>query len=183
MELILILGPMKSGKSFDLISYFAPLKYTGIPHTLFQSSRNVRDAHIWSRNGLELSANKVGSLSHIDPDKYKIVGIDEIHMFSESDVTWIDKLLRNGVRVVVSGLDLDYRGQMFPVIKRLFELGPTEVRYRRAVCEVCRTPDARYTQVLHHKAALLDGAPACLPDDGTYEYVPVCRACFVKKTS
>jgi len=42
MELILILGPMKSGKSFDLISYFMPLKYTNINFSLYQADQKQK---------------------------------------------------------------------------------------------------------------------------------------------
>ena len=81
MELTLILGPMKSGKSFDLISHFAPLKYTNIPFALYQSAKNVRDAEIWSRNGISLEAKKVHDLSETLASCAKVIGIDEVHMF------------------------------------------------------------------------------------------------------
>ena len=85
MELTLILGPMKSGKSFELISYFMPLKYTDIPFALYQSMKNIRSENIWSRNGVSLEAKKVDTLAEILESNLKIVGIDEIHMFNEKE--------------------------------------------------------------------------------------------------
>lgn len=181
MNLTLILGPMKSGKSFDLISRFAHLKYAQIPFALFNSLKNVRDKNVFSRNGLELEAKKIGSLSEVEADGLKIIGIDEIHMFNEDDALTIEKFLKRGIEVVVSGLDLDYRGEMFKIIKRLFELGPKEVIYRRAVCERCKIPEAVYTQILKDNKPLLSGLPPVVPEDGSYEYQPLCRNCFVKK--
>ncbi|MFA5747087.1 MAG: thymidine kinase, partial [Candidatus Paceibacterota bacterium] len=82
MELILILGPMKSGKSFELISYFTPLQYTDIPFKVFQSAKNVRDGSVWSRNGVSLQAEKAADLSGAEEEGLKVVGVDEMHMFA-----------------------------------------------------------------------------------------------------
>jgi thymidine kinase len=180
MELILILGPMKSGKSFELISNFAPLKYTKINFGLFQSSRNVRDNGISSRNGISLNAQKVQSLSEIMDKDLQVVGIDEVHMFEECEAENIKKLMQKGVRLVISGLDMDCYGQMFPIVKKILELGPKEVRYKRAVCEVCGQPTAVYTQILNNGEAVLTGLPSVVPDDGTYTYKPMCACCFKK---
>jgi thymidine kinase len=180
MHLTVILGPMKSGKSYELISYFAPLRYTTIPHGLYQSSRNVRDAQIESRIGTTLEARKVASLAEVLEFEHQIVGIDEFHMFAPDDVRHIETLLQRGTRVVVSSLDTDYQGRLFEPIRNLFELGPAEVKFKRAVCEVCKNPDAIYSQVYHNGEPVLDGMPPVIPDDGTFAYAPVCRGCFVR---
>lgn len=180
MDLTLVLGPMKSGKSFDLISYFAPLKYTNIPHALYQSARNVRDEHIYSRNGVVIEAKKVETLDEAACEKNQVIGIDEVHMFAVDEVKKIERLLKKGVKVVVAGLDMDYRGRMFDVVRGLFELGPKEVRCKRAVCEVCKNPDAIYTQVLKLGEPIFEGMPSVIPDDGTFTYQSVCRHCFKK---
>jgi thymidine kinase len=101
-------------------------------------------------------------------------------MFAKDDIKIIEELLKNKTRVIVSGLDLDYRGKMFPLIQDLFELGPKEVRYRRAVCELCKTPEAVYTQVFNQGIPVTTGMPSVIPDDGTFTYQAVCRHCFVK---
>lgn len=178
MELTLILGPMKSGKSFDLIRHFAPLAYTNIPFELFQSARNVRDEHIASRGGAVIQARKVERIP--DDTEARIVGIDEMHMFAPDNAENIERLLKRGVEVVVSGLDTDYQGKLFDVIKGLLELGPKEVRYRRAVCEACKSPSAIYSQVLRSGIPITSGMPPVIPDDGTFSYQALCRNCFVK---
>ncbi len=180
MDLTVIMGPMKSGKSYDLISFFAPLKYTALPYALYQSARHVREANVTSRNGSLLPAKRIHTLTEILGNGCKIVGIEEMHMFPPHEVLVIEQLLRMGVRVVASGLDLDYQGRMFESMRSLLELGPKEVRYKRAVCESCKNPDAMYTQVLKDNIPLLEGMPSVIPDDGTYTYRAVCRYCFVK---
>lgn len=179
MEFILILGPMKSGKSFDLINYFSPLKYTNESFALYQPERNVRDEGICSRDGIQLDAKKVPNLKKALEDNFSVVGIDEMHMFDKEDILIVKKLLQKGVKVIISGLDTDYRGKMFDVIKKLLELGPSEVRYKRAVCENCKKHNAVYTQIFKDSTPVTRGLPPVCPDDGTFVYKTVCRNCFI----
>src|SRR3989339_2155800 len=180
MELTLILGPMKSGKSFELINHFAPLKYTNEKFALFHSAKNVRDDAVRSRNNLNLEAKKINSIKEIVSLGCGVVGIDEIHMFPDDDAKYVSELLRWGTRVVISGLDTDYQGRMFKIIKELLELGPNTVNYKRAVCDHCRQPDAGYTQGLKDSVPIFKGLPPSIPDDGTYAYRALCRRCFKK---
>jgi len=173
---------MKSGKSYELISHFAPLHYTDIPFALYQSARNVRDEHVRSRNGNTLDAVKINSLSEISSYTYHVVGIDEFHMFSREDVAVVGELLKQGTKVIISALDTDYQGKLFDSIQGLLELGPREVKYKRAVCEKCKNPEAVFSQIFKGEAPLLDGMPPVIPDDGTFSYMPVCRNCFARKS-
>lgn len=182
MGLTLILGPMKSGKSLELISHFTSLKYTNISFGLFQSAKNTRDKNVWTRDGLSLEAKKIESLTEILDENYEIVGIDEIHMFPAQEVWVLDKILKRGCRLIISGLDTDYKGMMFDTVKKVFELGPSEVRYRKAVCEICKNPNAVYTQLLKDGVPILEGLPSVLPEDGTFQYKVVCRSCFKRKS-
>lgn len=183
MDLTLILGPMKSGKSYDLISFFAPLKYTTIPFKLYQSARHVREDQVTSRNGVSLEAQQVIDLQNALVEEYQVIGIDESHMFTMGDVSIVENLLKKGIKIVMSGLDLDYRGKMFDVVRGLLELGPKEVRYKRAVCEKCKSPEAMYTQVLNRGVPVTGGMPSVIPDDGTFSYQATCRHCFVRTPS
>lgn len=181
MKLTIILGPMKSGKSFDLISFFSPLKYTATKYVLYQPKRNVRDEGIESRSGLTLEAKKIETLEGIADQDFSIIGIDEMHMFEPSEISHIEKALAKGKEIIISGLDMDYKGEMFDTIKRLLELGPTEVRYKRAVCNECKQFSATHTQVYDKGAPITHGMPPVIPDDGTFSYEPVCRLCFARE--
>jgi thymidine kinase len=180
-QLTMIVGPMMSGKSFDVVAIFAPLQHTDAVVRLYQPQLNIRDAKIQSRVGIGIAADKIASLNEIPMVGLTHVGIDEIHMFDVSEAEVIQKLLLNGVDVVVSGLDMDYRGTMFAIVKKLFELAPKEVRYKRAVCYQCRKLEAAYTQIFHRGTPVTQGLPAVVPEDGTYEYKPTCRRCFVRE--
>jgi len=172
---------MKSGKSLELISYFSFLTYTNQSFALYQPMRNVRDEQIHTRHGMQMEAKKVTTLAEALTAPEGIIGIDEMHMFPESEGVIVEQLLKQGKKVVVSSLDTDPYGRLFGVIRNLFELGPKEVRYRRAACECCRNPEAVYTQILQNGEPVTKGIPASVPDDGTFGYRSVCRHCFVKE--
>lgn len=178
--LTLILGPMKSGKSLEIVRRFGHLPYSTTRFALYQPRRNVRDDQVSSRSGASLAASKITRLREILPTEAHVVGIDEVHMFRPTEVAAVRQLLNKGISVVAAGCDMDYRGRLFTTVRRLLELGPTEVVYRQAVCERCRTPHAVYTQIVHHGEPVLRGLPAVVPEDGTYHYQPMCRRCFIK---
>jgi thymidine kinase len=181
MDLTLILGPMKSGKSLELISLLSPLRYSNTTHRIYQSARHVRDAGVDTRTGGALTTTKVVDLSEARAEEVEVVGVDEVHMFSLSDVAVVAELLSRGTRVVAAGLDLDHRGELFAPVKALLELGPATVTYRRSVCDRCRTFNATHTQVLASGTPFVEplGRSQALPDDGTFTYEARCRSCFV----
>lgn len=180
MELTLILGPMKSGKSFELINHFIFLGKKNVSFELYQSSKNVRDEKIWSRNGIEINAKKIDSLSEIKKEDVEVVGIDEIHMFLVEDAGIIEDLLERGIKIIIAGLDSDYQGKMFSIVRKLLDLKPDRVEYKKAICEICGKAEAIYTQIFKDKEFILDGLPPVVPDDGAYIYKPVCKNCFKK---
>lgn len=177
-----VLGPMKSGKSLELISLLSPLQYTRVRHRIYQSARHVRDTGVTSRSGGVLTTTKTLSLAVALEEDLDVVAVDEVHMFDPADIEVIDRLLVRGTRVVVAGIDLDHRGELFAPVRALLELGPDAVSYRRAVCDVCRDFSATHTQVLRSGVPFLDhlGGSEALPDDGTFTYEARCRTCFVR---
>ncbi|GAA4966050.1 thymidine kinase [Actinoplanes utahensis] len=181
VDLTVILGPMKGGKSLEMISLLSPLQHAGIPHRIYQSTRHGRDTAVTSRSGGSLQTVKVQSLAGAADGDVQWIGVDEIHMFTVDDIAVLGVAVRRGIKVVVAGIDLDHRGQMFAPVRALLELAPERVIHRRAVCDVCFSLDATHTQVLEHgKPMIRELAPStALPDDGTYSYEARCRRCVV----
>jgi thymidine kinase len=188
-QLILLIGPMKSGKSGALFSYFGPLGFSDISWTAYMPSRNTRDNTIWSRMGKggikfdQSKVNKVETLEDALKSKDRVIGIDEIHMFEPSQAKIIGELLLQGKDVIAAGLDMDYRGVVYEIITKLMMLGPDEIISHQAVCDVCKQWNAHFTQILHNGIPVLEGLPSIIPDDKTheYEYQSRCREHFVKK--
>ena len=178
MAFVFIGGPMKSGKTLELIARVAPFEFADKRIVFVQPKKNVRETNITSRLGVHTKALVVASLG--DVSGFDVVGVDEIHMFPEGDAGVIESWVREGKDVFISGLDLDYRGTMPPIVKNILELKPDTVISKQAVCEVCRTYDAHFTQILKEGGPVLGGLPLITPDDGTYAYEARCRKCFVK---
>lgn len=176
-DLILILGPMKSGKSRVLIELFNSLS-DDIKFGVFHSVKNARDEGVRSRTGLEIDSVKIKSVSEILNSSLEIIGIDEIHMFDADNIVYIQELLRKGSKVVIAGLDKDYRGKKFSIIEELIKLSPTKIYYRKGRCEECGG-EAEFTQILDKGVVVRAGLPASVVDDGTYQYKTVCEQCFI----
>src|SRR6187402_167128 len=117
MDLTVILGPMKGGKSLEMISLLSPLQHTGIPHRIYQSARHGRDTAVTSRSGGSLQTEKVTSLAGAADGGFEVIGVDEIHMFTVEDIAELGIAVRRGIRVVVAGIDLDHRGQLFAPVR------------------------------------------------------------------
>ena len=139
----------------------------------------MADDNIEARSGVKALAKKVSRLSDI-PDAFDVIGIDEIHMFTKIEAREVEKWLNKGINVHLSGLDLDYRGKLIPIIARLLELKPDKITIKQAVCENCKNYKAIYTQILHHNKPVTKGLLSVVPEDGTYLYQPRCRDCFIR---
>ena len=171
---------MKSGKSLELISKVAPYEFAKKKVIYVQPSVNTRDEGVQSRIGINTKAISVDSLSKITDD-FDVIGVDEINMFHENDANVIEHWVKQGKKVFVSGLDLDYRGKMPEIFKRVLELKPDIVISKQSVCDVCSEYKAQFTQILNRGKELLGGISNIAPEDGTYEYQARCRKCFVKE--
>ncbi len=179
MSLIAIIGPMKSGKSLELLSRIAPYSFADQKVVLVQHLRNVRDSNVSSRIGLSEKAQKVDSLEKV-ADDFDVIGIDEIHMFEPADIRYIEKWVLQGKEVFVSGLDVSYDRKMPLIMQRIFELKPDQIVDKIAVCETCKQYTARYTKILKNGRTIRSGLPSVVPEDGTYTYISNCRNCFAK---
>ncbi len=185
-QFLLILGPMASGKSIALIAELDRYEHAHKRVLTVHSIANVREDDVESRIGLSRKAVKVEKLSDledkVDMDEVDVVGIDELLMFDPEDsFETVKRWLASGKVVIASSVDMLGNGSLSKTVKRLLELVP-DVRYERAVCEECDEIDARFTKVSKNNGEALDRStlPDIIPEDGTYEYKPVCRDCFYK---
>lgn len=176
MGLTLIVGPMKSGKSLELIARVAPYEHAKKKVLYVKSKRHVRDKTVYSRIGLNTRALSVKSLKEVT-NGFDVIGIDEVHMFPATDIEYIKKWMKAGKEVLTSGLDLDYSASLTPLVHKILELKPDKLINKLAVCEVCHKYQAQFTQILKDGKAVLGGLPPVVPEDGTYLYQARCRDC------
>ncbi len=103
-----------------------------------------------------------------------VIAIDEVQFFDACVVDVCLYLAHKGKRVIVSGLDLDYRGNPFEPMPQLMALAEQVVKLR-AICSVCSAPASRTQR-------LIDGKPARVDDPlilvgGVESYQARCRQC------
>ena len=169
-----VCGSMFSGKSQELIRRLRLAKIARQKVTAFNSFLDVRYGrnHIISHDKSKIPCKPVRKSSDIlkaveaDTD---VVGIDEIHFFDSGIIRVCQKLAKAGVRVIVAGLDQDYRGRPFNNTAKLMAVAEF-VTKQLAICMVCGGP-ANHSQRLTHSKKLIEvGA--------SDKYEARCRHCF-----
>ena len=156
-RLEVICGSMFSGKSEELIRRIRRAQFAKLQTQLFKPVIDNRKtiSHVHAHSGDKLAAcavNSVEELSSIIFDDTKVVGIDEVQFFEPDIVLIIDRLIYEGRRVIVAGLDLDFRGIPFGCMPALMALAD-EVLKLKAVC-MKSGKDAHVSQ------RLINGNPA-----------------------
>ncbi len=150
-------GPMSSGKTLELIRHLQIFQQQQIPLICLRPATDVRTAKVQSRAGLLLDgftvdATDLEGIRAAIRDKW-VIGIDEVNFFTPELVPILVDELRKGKTILVSGIDTDFRGELFPTTQALLAVPETIVERSRAVCAVCRQHNATRTQRLR------DGKP------------------------
>ncbi|MBN1484328.1 MAG: thymidine kinase [Chloroflexia bacterium] len=178
-QIEVVCGSMFSGKTEELIRLVRRAQIARQKVQVFKPSLDDRYAveHIASHNGLRAEAVSVHEsqdiIDRVDPDT-DVVAIDEIQFFDQEVVAVCEQLADLGLRVIVAGLDMDFRGEPFGPMPDLLARAE-EVRKLRAICVRCGSPASRTQR-------LIDGRPASYEDpvilvgaDEAYE--ARCRRC------
>lgn len=183
-KLEVICGSMFSGKSEELMMRLKRAEYAKKKVVTIKHSIDNRKSFscIVSHNGAMREAFPISScevglrtlMSCID-DTVDVVGIDEIQFFPEPTVPLLHQMVEEGKRVIVAGLDMDFRGEPFGIVPTLMSIAD-DVLKLRAICMVCGN-EANYSQ------RLINSRPASYDDPiilvgGEECYEPRCRHCF-----
>ena len=181
-SLEVVCGPMFSGKSEELIrllrrAHIAKQKVLVFKHRFDDRYHSTALA---SHDGNTVDAIPVANVcemqAFLDNNPATVIGIDEVQFFSKNIVSLICEQVNAGKRVIVAGLDLDFRGVPFGCMPLLLAIAD-KVTKLQAICTLCGG-DAHFTQ------RLINGVPANYSDPvivvGTHEsYQARCRACHV----
>lgn len=156
-----ICGSMFSGKSEELIRRVKRAQFAKQHIAVFKPEIDDRysDEAVVSHNGTTVIANPVASSSHIeefDKSSYDIIAIDEAQFFDDGIVETVMKLADEGFRVIIAGLDQDFRGEPFGPMPRLMAVAE-HVTKLQAVCTKCGSPASRTQR-------LINGTPAGYDD-------------------
>tara|TARA_Y100000590_G_scaffold204266_1_gene231692 strand:+ start:1032 stop:1598 length:567 start_codon:yes stop_codon:yes gene_type:complete len=173
-----ICGSMFSGKTEELIRRIRRAQIAKMSTAIFKPKIDSRFStkHIVSHNKEKMVSHVIKNPSDILKLglKNKVIGIDEAQFFDDSLIEISRKLASKGKRVIVAGLDTDYRGTPFGPMPAIM----CEADYLdklRAICIKCGNP-ASYTQ-----RTTSDDAQVVIGELDKYE--ARCRNCFKKPQS
>jgi thymidine kinase len=169
-----VCGSMFSGKTQELIRRLKLANIAKQKVQVFNSHLDVRYAkeHLVSHDKSMLAARPVRTAKEILKDVEKdtqVVGIDEAHFFGPEIVEVAQKLANSGRRVIVAGLDQDYRGEAFDNMAKLMAVAEF-VTKNLAICMVCGNP-------AHFSQRLTDSGKRIVVGAGD-KYEARCRKCF-----
>lgn len=171
-----VCGSMFSGKTEELIRRLRRALLGRLRVQVFKPAIDTRyhDSKIVSHSALSLEADAVHSaqelLSIVRADT-EVVGIDEAQFFGMDLVEVVQTLADRGVRVIIAGLDQDYRGRPFEPVPQLMAIAE-DVTKCHAVCTVCGGAASRSQRVV-------DSSSSARVQVGAAEaYEARCRHCF-----
>lgn len=174
-----ISGCMFAGKTEELIRRINVLSYAKKNIIVFKPKIDNRysDSEIVSHSGAKVPCLVVEKaqdiLKKIEADT-EVVAIDEVQFFDKDIVEVCEYLADKGIRVMVAGLDKDFRGESFGVMPELLTRAEFVTKLT-AVCAKCGAPATRTQRLVNGKPAGFEDPIAMVGADESYE--PRCRHC------
>lgn len=170
----LITGPMSCGKTEELLRRIRRCVIAKKKIKVFSPNIDTRTNgdYIESRNGLWTDAIKIEHsiqiISNVKPED-EVIAIDELQFFDSNIVKVVSNLMKEGKKVIGTGLELDFKCEPFGSMPQLMCIA-TKIDKLEAVCMKCGCEHASRTQ------RLIQGKPAdksspliMIGGDETYE--------------
>lgn len=170
-----ICGSMFSGKTEELIRRMKRAKFAKQDVEIFKPSIDVRysDVDVVSHDSNTIASTPIessGSILLLSSDK-DVVGIDEAQFLDDGLVEVCNRLANQGVRVIIAGLDMDYKGVPFGPIPALCAIAD-KVTKVHAICVKCG-----HLAYVSHRLSKSDKRVLLGEQD---KYEPLCRKCYQK---
>ena len=170
-----VCGSMFSGKTEELIRRLRRAKFARQRVEIYKPAIDKRysEEEVVSHDSNAIMSTPIDSSAQIlllssDID---VVGIDEAQFFDDGLVDVCNELANRGVRVIVAGLDMDYKGVPFGPIPALCAIAD-DVQKVNAICVKC----GALAYVSHRK---VHGDKRVMLGE-MQEYEPLCRDCYIK---
>jgi thymidine kinase len=168
-----VCGSMFSGKTEELIRRLNRARIARLKVEIFSPKNDTRysEKALVSHNANSIPSTPVENASSILllASDVSVVGIDEAQFFDDVLPDVCNVLANRGVRVIVAGLDMDYKGQPFGPMPAIMAIADSITKLQ-AVCVQCGNP-AMYSYRLVN-----DVKKILLGEKETYE--PRCRTCY-----
>ena len=169
----LICGSMFSGKTEELIRRLKRAQIAKLPVEIFKPTIDTRSgtADVVSHDNNSIPSTLVESSSAIllFSSQAKVVGIDEAQFFDNNLPEVCNTLANKGLRVIVAGLDMDFKGRPFGPIPNIMAIAE-HVTKVHAICVCCGAPANYSYRIAANEQKVLIGEKE--------SYEPRCRNCY-----
>ena len=179
----LICGPMFSGKTEELIRKINRFRYSKKQILLFKPKIDNRysKSKITSHNKNKEPAHLVDTIDDIKRicEKFKdvkVIAVDEVQFIKSNRPLYLDflTLKSRGYEIILSGLDMDYRGIPFPLIPEIMAIADN-VKKLKAVCFECGEDAGMSFRFSTEKEVIEIGAAD--------KYSALCFSCWKRKNA
>ena len=171
-----VCGSMFSGKTEELIRRIRRAQYANLDVTIFKPTLDTRDKKntVVSHDETTIDCKTIKRASEIYKlsKTCKVVGIDEAQFFDDEIVEVCNNLANHGVRVIVAGLDMDYKGVPFKNMANLMATSEYVTKVHAICPKTGGLAQYSYRKTKSKKRILLGKGD---------EYVPLSRAAYFKK--
>ena len=174
-----ISGCMFAGKTEELIRRIKVLEFAKKEIMVFKPVIDNRysESKVVSHGGSSVESHVINDAYEIlkmIKDTTQVVAIDEVQFFGDNVCEVCEELADRGIRVMVAGLDSDFRGEPFGPMPKLFTQAEFVTKLA-AVCNKCGAPATRTQRII-------DGKPASYYDPiilvgASESYEARCRHC------
>lgn len=168
-----ICGSMFCGKTEELIRRVRRAIIAKQKVQAFKPSIDYRYGieRVTSHDGQNIEAQPVAAPQDIIPalqPQTTVVAIDEVQFFSDDIVQLVEDLAARGLRVIVAGLDMDFRGEPFGPMPHLLARAE-EVTKLHAICVKCGEPATRTQRLVNGQPARFDDPVILVGASESYE--------------
>ncbi|WEL23988.1 thymidine kinase [Candidatus Nanohalovita haloferacivicina] len=174
-----ITGSMFSGKTEELIRRLNRAEIAGQEVEVFKPEVDDRygEEEIGSHNGRKWMAQVVDASEGLEEMKdveADVVAVDEANFFQKDLVNVCQQLANSGKRVIVLGIDQNFRGEPFEPVPQLMA-SAEYVEKLRAICTQCGKPATRNQRLIDGEPAHVDDPTVMVGAEESYE--ARCRHC------
>jgi thymidine kinase len=168
-----ICGSMFSGKTEELIRRLKRAKFANQRVEVYKPRVDTRydEVKVVSHDATEVLATPIENASKLleNTEGVNVVGIDEAQFFDAELTEVCQKLAIRGVRVIIAGLDMDYRGVPFGPMPQLLAVAEYITKVH-AICPHCGN------LATHSYRKVVNTQQVMLGEKESYE--PRCRSCY-----
>jgi thymidine kinase len=174
-----VCGPMFAGKSEELIRRIKRLEYAKKKTLVFKPAIDNRYSadEVVSHSNLKAKSIAIKEskeiLDYVDSSTFAIA-VDEVQFLDKEILIIAQKLALRGIRVILAGLDTDFRGEPFPITGSLMTIAE-DVLKLTAICVVCGAPATKTQRIINGKPAHY--ADPIIKVGASEAYEPRCRHC------